>query len=204
MTQPDTTQSAAPAAPTDPRPAYAAATSWVTDLLSAVRSDQWDNRTPCTEFDVRTLASHLIGTARRAVALGSGADVFAVHPVADVFDAETYAATVAEAIDLWADDAKLTAPVTVPWGTVPGAGALWGYVNESLVHGWDLAVATGQNPEADPEIVAVTSEIAQRFIPAEIRAADEVPFAAVVTLRAEAGPTERLANWAGRLSDDWV
>ncbi|WLP89413.1 TIGR03086 family metal-binding protein [Gordonia sp. NB41Y] len=209
MTQPGTTASPTPAptastAPADPRPAYAAATSWVTDLWSAVRSDQWDNRTPCTEFDVRTLASHLIGTARRAVALGSGADVFAVHPVADVFDVDTYAATVAEAIELWADDAKLAAPVTVPWGTVPGAGALWGYVNESLVHGWDLAVATGQNPEADPEVVATTIEIAQRFIPAEIRADDQVPFAAVVTPRPQAGPTERLANWAGRPSDGWV
>ena len=45
---------------------------------------------------------------------------------------------------VWADDARLDALVTVPWGRVPGRAAVWGYMREALVHGWDLAVATGQ------------------------------------------------------------
>ncbi|GAB88859.1 TIGR03086 family metal-binding protein [Gordonia rhizosphera] len=188
----------------DPRPAYAAATAWATHLLAGVTDDQLDAPTPCDEFDVRTLAGHLIATAARAVALGEGTDVFAVPRIADTHDATGYADLVARAQKIWADDTKLAAMVKVPWGEVPGAGALWGYVNETLVHGWDLAVATGQAAEADPAIVEPVLTIARRFIPAEIRADSEVPFAAVVEPRPEAGPTERLANWSGRDSAPWV
>ncbi|MGV9709122.1 TIGR03086 family metal-binding protein [Gordonia sp. NPDC003424] len=190
--------------PTDPRPVYAAATRWVTDLLANVRDDQLDSLTPCDEFDVRALAGHLIGTAGRAVVLAEGGDILAVSTRDDRHDAATYGALTSKAIDLWSDDAKLTAMVKVPWGEVPGAGALWGYVNETLVHGWDLAVATGQDSEPDPALAEATIVVAQQFIPASIRADDTVPFAPVVEPRAEAGPTERLANWSGRSSEGWV
>ena len=202
MSQPITTS--APTLPGDPRPAYAAATAWMTELMRGITSDQWSKPTPCTEFDVQTLARHIVGVGRRSVALGAGTDVFAVDPIAEVFDADSYADAVNKAIQLWSDDAKLAAPVRVPWGTVPGAGALWGYVNETLVHGWDLAVATSQDLEREADHAAAALAAAQQFIPAEIRASDEVPFGPVVTPRADAGPIERLANWSGRSSDGWV
>ena len=188
----------------DPRPSYAAATAWVTELLNGVSEDQWSAPTPCDEFDVRTLAAHLIATANRAVALAEGADALALPRLADTYDAHSYAVTVGKAIELWSDDATLTAPVTVPWGEVPGAGALWGYVSETLVHGWDLAVATGQSAETDPAVVDPVLAVARQFIPAEIRANPDVPFGPVVEPRPVAGPTERLANWTGRSSSPWV
>ena len=79
---------------------------------------------------------------------------------------------------------------------MPGRVALWGYIGEALVHGWDLAVATGQRTEADPEVATATLAAAQTILPAAIRGGD-VPFAAVVEPAPDAGPTERLANWAG-------
>lgn len=190
--------------PPDPRPAFAAATGWVTELLSAVTAEQFAAPTPCDDFDVRTLGAHLLATAQRAAALPEGVDVRSMPFIADRFDANEYAAVVARALDLWSDDATLTAPVQVPWGEVPGAGALWGYVNESLVHGWDLAVATGQPSEADPEAATATLAIARQFIPAEIREDPNVPFGVVVEPRAGAGPTETLANWSGRNSAAWI
>lgn len=191
-------------APADPRPHYRSATRWVVDLLSQVRDDQLDSPTPCDEFDVRTLAGHLIATAGRAVALAAGDDVLSVPVLDDRHDATAYAELTARAADLWSDDAMLTRPVRVPWGDVPGAGALWGYVNETVVHGWDLAVSTGQPAEADPDLVESTLAAARQFIPAEIRADASVPFGTVVEPRSAAGPTERLANWNGRVSADWV
>ncbi|MEE4021956.1 TIGR03086 family metal-binding protein [Gordonia sp. PKS22-38] len=191
-------------APSDPRPAYAAATTWVFELLSAVSDDQLDSPTPCEDFDVQTLAAHLVATANKAVALGSGADALALPSFADRHDAAAYVETVGRAVEVWSDDSTLARTVKVPWGEVPGAAALWGYVSETLVHGWDLAVATGQPAEADPTIVEPVLAVARQFIPAEIREDDAVPFGAVVESRAEAGPTERLANWTGRESSKWV
>ena len=190
--------------PTDPRPVYAAATSWTASLMKRVSTDQLQNRTPCTELDVQALCGHLIGTARRAEGLAAGADIVTIDGFPAVHDARRYTDTVAHAIELWSDDAKLGAMVTVPWGTVPGAGALWGYVNETLVHGWDLAVAIGADPEADPEIVAPAHGVARQFISADIRADDAVPFGPVVEPRDGAGLTEQLANWSGRRSENWV
>jgi len=93
--------------------------------------------------------------------------------------------------------------VTVPWGQAPGREALWGYIGEALVHGWDLAVATGQPSEADPALVEPTAAEVRRFIPADARVPG-VPFSPVVEPRPEAGPTERLANWSGRSAHGWV
>ncbi|AZG46033.1 TIGR03086 family metal-binding protein [Gordonia insulae] len=190
--------------PADPRPAYAVATEWVTGLLAGVTDDQLSSPTPCEEFDVRTLAAHLTATAQRAVVLGEGGDALAVPVVAETHDADSYATLVGRAVEVWSDDAKLGAMVRVPWGEVPGAGALWGYVSETFVHGWDLAVATGQSAEADPDVVGPVLAVAQQFIPAEIRGDEQVPFGPVVEPRPQAGATERLANWTGRDAAAWV
>jgi uncharacterized protein (TIGR03086 family) len=185
---------------TDPRPGYRAALDWVTALTAAVRPEQLDQPTPCPEYDVRTLLGHLLCTVRRARAIAEGTSPFTIPTVVtDVADdamATTYAGDAKRALDAWADDARLDAMVTVPWGQIPGRGAVGAYTNETLVHGWDLAVATGQDCEADPELAAAVLAMAQRVIPAEPRGG-EVPFAPPVEPAPGAGPTERLANWSG-------
>lgn len=187
----------------DPRPIYFGATNWVTGLLGAVRDDQRTRPTPCDEFDVQTLASHLVATVARIVAIAELGSPDSVPPLAPEHDSGTFAQLAERAQRAWADDALLDKLVTVPWGEVPGRFALWGYTNEALVHGWDLAVATGQPAEADPALVEPTASVVGRFIPADARVPG-VPFSAVVEPRAEAGPTERLANWSGRSALGWV
>ncbi|NMO00932.1 TIGR03086 family protein [Gordonia sp. TBRC 11910] len=182
----------------DPRPIYFAATAWVTELLHNVDAGQLGDPTPCTEFDVATLGSHLVATVGRAAVVGEGGDFSSMPVLAEGHDADAYAAAVERAAAAWADDSRLSAMVTVPWGEVPGAGALWGYINETLVHGWDLAVATGQPAEADPALVTPVLAAVKNFLPAHIRSSDEVPFGEVVTPRDDAGLTEQLANWSGR------
>ncbi|MDF0531993.1 TIGR03086 family metal-binding protein [Tsukamurella sp. 8F] len=186
----------------DPRPVFAVATEWVTDLLK--NTTELGAPTPCAEFDTRALAGHLVGVADRAVALAEIGTIEGVSAFPDFEGADGFAERVARARSAWADDALLGRPVTVPWGQVPGAGALWGYTNEMLVHGWDLAVATRQPAEADPDAAEAMLAIAPTFLRAEIRDDPGVPFGPVVTPREGAGPTERLANWSGRSSTGWV
>ncbi len=183
---------------TDPRPLYADALAWVAGLVSGAR--ELDGPTPCTEYDVRALLGHIVATVERARVAGEDGDV-AAQPVvvADVPD-DGWAAALAAAQEkmqaVWADDTLLERPTTVPWGRVPGRATVWGYLNEALVHGWDLAVATGQDPEADPALAGAALAAVQRFLPAEVRG-DGIPFNPVVESAPDAGPTERLANWSG-------
>jgi uncharacterized protein (TIGR03086 family) len=184
----------------DPRPLYRRALAWVQGLAAGVRPDQLDRPTPCPEFDVRALLGHLVTTVHRARVIGEGGDPLAVPLVTtgvpDDGWAVAYADGTAKLWTVWGDDGMLDAPVTAPWGTIPGRAALCGYLNETLVHGWDLAVATGQPAEADVDLASAALALAARTLPAEPRGG-HVPFAPAVEPSADAGPTERLANWSG-------
>ncbi|ANY07141.1 TIGR03086 family metal-binding protein [Pseudonocardia sp. HH130630-07] len=189
--------------PTDPRPTWFAALDRVAALAAAVPADRMADPTPCDGFDVRTLLAHLVTTVRRPAALAAGTDPAAPPLVsADVLDAPA-AAYVAEAAAVqvaWSrpdTGALLDRTVRLPFGEVPGRTAVWAFVNETLVHGWDLAVATGQDPEGDPELATTALVAARQLIPAEPRGGP-VPFAPVVPPAPGAGPAERLANWSGR------
>lgn len=188
-------------AATDPRPSYAAATEWIHSLASGITDDQLTLPTPCDEFDVRTLLAHLGATFVRAEALAVSGTVEGSPFIADFHDAAALADQRSRALAAW-ETADLARPVVVPWGTVPGFAALGMYVNETLVHGWDLAVATGQDPEfPDAGLAEATLAVVQQVLPPEIRVGDEVPFGPVVFPRSEAGPTERLANWCGHSAE---
>lgn len=185
----------------DPRPCYARALTWVHGLMAGVSPAQLEDRTPCDEFDVRALLGHLVATVDRARAIGEGASPFSVPSVvtgvADDGWADAFATATERMSAVWRADALLDTQVQVPWGEVAGSAALWGYLNEALVHGWDLAVATGQQPEADADIAEAALAQAVQFIPAGARG-EGVPFGPVVESSPTAGPTERLANWSGR------
>jgi uncharacterized protein (TIGR03086 family) len=185
---------------TDPRPFYDRALSWAHGVVLGVDRMALDGPTPCSEYDVRSLLGHLVATVDRARVIGEGGDprtmATVVTGVPDDGWADALTAAVDKMTSVWADGALLDRSVTVPWGTVPGRAAMWGYVNEALVHGWDLAVATGQNAEADPDVAEAALAGAQAKIPAE-RRGGPIPFADVVESAPDAGPTERLANWSG-------
>ncbi|OZE82728.1 TIGR03086 family protein [Rhodococcus sp. 14-2483-1-1] len=188
---------------TDPREVYFTSAAWVSGLLAGVRADQLDLPTPCDEFDVRTLAGHLVATVARLIAIAELGSPDSVSPFSPDHDAASFDTLVEQARAAWADDAALDAPVVVPWGEVPGRSAVWGYSRELLVHGWDLAVATGQPAHADPALVDPVAVELRALLPAESRVPG-VPFGPIVEPRSEAGPLERLANFAGRSSDGWV
>jgi uncharacterized protein (TIGR03086 family) len=185
---------------TDPRPHYRTALTWVRTLADGVPADRLADPTPCTEWDVRGLLGHLVATVDRVRVIGEGGDPQTtprvVEGIADDGWTDALGAAEDKMAAVWADDAVLDELVTVPWGRVPGRAAVWGYIREALVHGWDLAVATGQSPEADPVTAEAALAETKLVMPAEPRGGP-IPFAAPVAPRPGAGPTEQLANWCG-------
>lgn len=184
----------------DPRPVYRAAVTWVHELMAAVREHQLDDPTPCAAFDVRTLLGHLVGTAERSLATARGRPTGRVpHVVTDVVDhdlATRFLAVSAAAAGAWSAPMRLEALVVAPWGEVEGRSAVWGFTNETLVHGWDIAVATGQPCEAAADLVEPVLGRAHQLVPESTRKGRA--YDPVFASRPCAGPTERLANWHGR------
>ncbi len=204
---------------TDPRHLFGRAVAVATATIAAVEPDQLDLPTPCAELDVTALLGHLVGVLNRAAAMGRGEDAMAVPETidgADVVWDEVWADAATAAEEAWRDDAALARTVVLPWATLPAGAALLGYLNEVVVHTWDLARATGQHPSWDDDVVAAAFAAISAVLPADGRSelfermmaavdTSEVPdgfaiapFAEAVAVGPYATPIDRLVAYNGR------
>lgn len=187
--------------PSDPRPLFAAALDQAGTIVAAVKPEQLGLPTPCDDYDVRTLLGHLDAVLRRVGHVARGGHPFEVPSVIEEVGNDSWAARWAvdrAALDLeLADDALLGRTLTLPWGQLPGAGAIVAYCGEMTTHGWDLATAIGRTDLLDDSLAEFSAAMARRFVPADPRGG-EVPFAPVVPVADNAPPYERLAGWMGR------
>ena len=124
--------------------------------VAAVRPDQWDSATPCTDWTVRQLVSHMVSSARnvKSVMDGNGpqnwgANVLGDDPLAAFDDAKATAVAALQA------PSAMDRIVTTRQGERPAVDYAIGQLQEMLVHGWDLAKATGQDTAMDAELVEV-------------------------------------------------
>jgi uncharacterized protein (TIGR03086 family) len=187
----------------DFRPDLDAAQSWVTDLISAVSPAQLDAPTPCAEYDVRGLLQHISALPAKIAAVATGGNPRELPSQVAIDEdgvGQRYGEEAGAALGAWADDALLSTTVTAPWGPAPGAAALGGFVMETVTHGWDLAVATGQDPEADPALAAKARAIGEHAL-AEAPRGPGMPFGVSVEAPVGAGPTTQLAAFLGRSWD---
>ena len=185
----------------DPRPVYARATEQAAALVKTVRTEQLSGPTPCTEFDVRTLLSHMVGGTLRIAVVGEGGDGMAVHPFAEGVPDDGWTAAYdevrARVLKAWESDARMETPVRVPWGEVPGRAALSGYVMELVTHTWDLSESLGHPLELDQSVAEFALTTAQRVLPDPLRD-DQTPFADAQPAPETADTYTRLATWLGR------
>jgi uncharacterized protein (TIGR03086 family) len=163
-------------------------------------------------MDVRAILGHLVAVLDRIAAVGQGKDPFAVTETPAPGDgwSDAWTASARRAADAWHDDALLEQPMALPWIQGNGAEILTSYFSELTVHTWDLAIATGQQPDWDDAVVTATLA-ARDYLPAEYRRAlfeeistamglDEVaiPFAEQVLIPDDAPAIDRLVAWNGR------
>lgn len=195
----------------DPRATFARAVAIATETVQGVRPEQLELSMPCEGMSVRHMLAHLVSALDMVEALALGADAMAVRddPL-DTGAADAWSAAAHRVQAAWTDDAVLDRPMALPWQQGTGADLLLGYVNEVIVHTWDLAVATGQAPPADEELAQVALD-RMPALPADGRremfeqisvemGLDEValPFAEVVPVPADAPAIDRLVAWNGR------
>lgn len=166
-------------------------------VIAAISDDQWNLPTPCTEWSVRDLVGHLVaGNDGFASALRGQAAPVSAHASSPGELLSAYRRSARVLLDAFGEPGALEREVTVPFGTVPGSVALHLRMTELLVHGWDLARATGLN-------VAFPDDLAEQELAFTRAALADVPpgrrqFAPPEPVADDAPAIDRLAACLGR------
>jgi uncharacterized protein (TIGR03086 family) len=161
-------------------------------VVGGITPDQLDRPTPCADFDVRGVLEHMITGATAFAAAYRGdtpGDPDLSDPLAGFGPALT---ALGEAIGA---PGALDRTVAAPFGAVPGETFARFVVLDGLVHGWDMATATGQAYDPSDELVAAADTFARQALD-PLR--DGQTFADAVEPPDGATPIERLAAYTGR------
>jgi uncharacterized protein (TIGR03086 family) len=168
-------------------------------LVHATSAAQLNNATPCQEWEVRDLLNHIVGGGYMFAACLRGESIDPSAAPADLLGddhAAAFDAAIGAFSSALAETADLSAPVTLPFGTMPADVALRVAAADLLVHSWDLARATDQCFDPSVGFVASAEPFFHQFLQPELR--DAGLFAGAIEAPADASPIERLVAFAGR------
>ena len=142
----------------DEKAALLAADRLVDQFVQNVRDDQWDEPTPDKGWSVRDLLSHLVYeevwvpdvlTGRCPADVGDAheGDLLGEYPKAAWKEAAAKAAVALDELE------SLDKTVHLSYGDVAAHEYLQQCFIDRVIHGWDLARATGQADEIDEDLV---------------------------------------------------
>jgi uncharacterized protein (TIGR03086 family) len=171
----------------------------VARVVAGIRDDQLGDPTPCADTPVAGLLAHLVGltTAFRMAAEKTPVPGQASASADDLPpDWRTRIPAQLDAlVAAWQRSSAWEGTAQAGGVTMPAPVMATVALDEVLVHGWDLAVATGQHYTADPASVAACTEFAAQ-------AAAEGPTAGLfgpsVPVPDDAPPLDRLLGLTGR------
>ncbi len=181
----------------DPLARFEAAAAQAERLVTAVSADQLADPTPCPAWTVRDLINHVTtGNLLFAAIVSDGprpdrsADHLGDDHVAAFRDSLTRLS------EAFAKHDVLSGTYATPMGEGPGALLVSMRFNELVVHGWDLAKATGQRTDLDQELAeaSLASFRAAPFLPR----GEGKPFGESMPVAADASAADRLAAFMGR------
>ena len=122
-------------------------------VIAAVKPDQLDDPTPCTEWSVRQLISHVVTGNLMFTSMVTGGprpdrnqDQLGDDPLG------AFRATARDLRAAFSAEGALDRTYLTPFGEGPGAVLVNMRVVEMTVHSWDIAKATGQSTELDPPL----------------------------------------------------
>jgi uncharacterized protein (TIGR03086 family) len=140
----------------------------ISRLAAGVRDDQLNDPTPCPGTDVAGILAHIVGlsTAFRDGASKVEGPTTSTPPGPMPLPAEWRVLVpklTAELAAAWRDPSAWEGETTAGGATMP-APNIAGFANDELViHGWDLAVATGQPYEAAEENLQAAWQLVSHF-----------------------------------------
>jgi uncharacterized protein (TIGR03086 family) len=168
-------------------------------IVTGITPDQWGRPTPCDDWDVRAVANHLVGGLRIFTTQIHGVAAEGEHDAHDWLGADPATAYLEAAradLAAWQMPETLRCSFVLSFGEVPGPLAAVIHLTEVVVHGIDLAVATGQEELVDQRLASGIAGAMQQMGIDGFR----VPgiFGQAVPAPADARPHEQLLAYLGR------
>jgi uncharacterized protein (TIGR03086 family) len=177
----------------DPVMLFSKATARGCEVMAGVSADQLALPTPCSDWSVQDLIDHMVGSTGYLLAALEGREPAPVRE-ATASDYETGRARVLAGLAApGALERTCRSPLGFDW-TIEQATA--GTYMDNLIHTWDLATATGQNPTLDAELVEACIAMFLPDMPERGRANGLV--GPEVTVDANATTQDRLLAAMGR------
>jgi uncharacterized protein (TIGR03086 family) len=166
------------------------------DLIDRIPAVHWAAPTPCTEWSVRDVVGHLVGTNLVIVAMFEGSPM--PERGADHLGADPAGAYRRSAAALQAAASRpgvLERSQATRLGVATGAERVQWRIADLLVHGWDLVQATGVAAELPDDLIEEALTFTRAELPGQPRAGR---FADPQPIGDDAPAIDRLAAFTGR------
>jgi len=178
----------------------AAAAETARAVTGAAKTAPLDTKTPCPDWDLRTLLNHTIlwtaySAERRAHGESVAEDLMSKDFTAEPGYAEAYQAQIAKAVHAWSDPEAWAGDRSVMGGAMPAADIAAMLIMEMVLHGWDVAKATGQDYHCSGELAQAVLQTVQAQGDMFRRYQG---FAAIVPVPDDAPAFDRALGLAGR------
>ena len=133
-------------------------------IVAGIPADRWHADTPCGGWDVRALVNHVVSGNLWAAELAAGRTI---EDVGDRLDGDVlgrgpgrrYDASAKAAAAAFRAPGAMIAPCAVSYGPVPGSVYAGHRFLDVFIHGWDLAVATGQDTALDAGLMQACQDV---------------------------------------------
>jgi len=170
----------------------------LTNLVDQLCADQLTEPTACANFDVSGVLDHMMGGAAafvpafRGETSGNPASTVTAGQVPTV----AYRRAMNDLLDAATSPGAMDRTIDAPFGQVSGSVFASFVAFDGLIHGWDIASATGLSYDPPAQIVEAVGEFARAAIGPELRDGDT--FARAAEAPAGASPLEQLVAFSGR------
>ena len=162
-------------------------------IIAAVRPEQYDQRTPCTEWTVRDVLEHMIGVVEglgsAAAGTPPGEFSLAADPGAQFDEAAR------SALQAWRREGTLDKEIEIAAGSMPGRVVAEINLLDTATHAWDLATATGQPATLPDDVASAALDASRSIVSPELRPGR---FAPEVDAPPSADKTQQLVSFLGR------
>jgi uncharacterized protein (TIGR03086 family) len=199
--------SAIPEEPAMPTTDLGPAATTVAQVLAGITDEQLAAPTPCPRYTVGDLLDHVGGLSLAFTAAATKTPLAAAGPDTPLGDAtnldpdwrETIPAALDDLASAWREDAAWDGMTTAGSIEMPGEIAGLVALDELVVHGWDLARATGQPYAVDDTTLGLIRGLVADFAPAgDVVNDGTLPFGPAVSVPADAPLLDQVVALTGR------